>query len=189
MDRETNVHTAQLEESNGASGVERQLALAQGEAYCRALEHMMGKEMFSNEQRASDYLIACAVVPAEGMYEWQDICLEWRELYEENAYIKITVRDATDGRFVPGLTVRVTVTDKVGVIVGAHVHPLVWDPCLYHYGDNWVLPRNDHYDILVRIDVPEFHRLDRAYGKHYTKPVEVCFRQVQIWTGQKLEGN
>ena len=187
MDQEIHAQTAELEESDGSNGAEKQLVHEEGEAYRRALEHMLRKEMPGNEQYGGDYLIACIVVPAASMYEWDDVGLQWRELFEENAYIKITVRDATDGRFVPGLTVRVTVTDKAGAIMGAHVPPFVWDPWLYHYGDNWIIPWDGDYDILVHIDVPEFPRRDRIYGKRYREPVEVCFCNVRIKTGQKQE--
>jgi hypothetical protein len=63
--------------------------------------------------RAGHDLIALVNEQAEGMCApSNDAALVWREAPEKaNAHIEVAVADAGDGRFLPGLTVDVTVLD------------------------------------------------------------------------------
>jgi hypothetical protein len=122
---------------------ERQLALAraQGETYGEALMHMVQTVAEDGgEQAAGPYLVGYAVEEAEGMYEWTGDGLAWRDPGEENLHVEIAVRDAADGRFVPGLRVTVTLFDADGRELGTHEQPMLWHPMIYHYGRNWVCP-------------------------------------------------
>jgi hypothetical protein len=186
MSPKTRVHTPPMKSSDEATQEQLRMAKAQGKAYEEALVHMTQKEAEGEEKAAGDYLVAYAVEDAEGMYEFVDGELMWHEPDRENAHFEIAVRDGADGRFIPGLTIYLTVRDKDGKEIGTHLQPFMWHPWLYHYGRNWVLPGNGEYTLHVRIDPPTWHRHDDKNGKRYAKPVEVEFRNVQVKTGQKL---
>jgi len=136
------------------------------------------------ERRAGPYLVGYAVEEAEGMYEWAEGELVWREPGDDNLHVEIAVRDGADGRLVPGVTVTVTVADAEGRELGTEEHPLLWHPMLYHYGRNWRVPGDGDYTLRVRIEPPRFTRHDRINGKRFTEPVEVEFTGVRAVTGQ-----
>jgi hypothetical protein len=156
-------------------------AWAQGEAYGRALAVVAGTFADDGgEQQAGDYLIGYAVVGAEGTYEWVDGQLEWRDPIEENIHLRISVRDAGDGRFVPGLRVVATLIDPDGVQIGNYEHPLVWHPVLYHYGRNWLVASDGEYVLRIEVDAPSFPRQDDVDGLRFMDPVAVEFPCVNI---------
>lgn len=113
-------------------------ARKQGDAYGAALHYMTGTVAHDGgEQQSGHYLIGYAVEKAEGMYEWVDGELVWRDPdEEENLHVEVSVRDASDGRFVPAVRVIATLTDPDGNDVGTHEQPLLWHPMIYHYGRN-----------------------------------------------------
>lgn len=163
------------------------LARAQGEAFGSAVKMMTSKEAQGAEAEAGDMLIGWAVEHAEGMYHWMNGELVWQNPAEdENAHIEIVVRDRHDGRFVPGLTVTVSVLDPNGNQVGTHEQPFLWHPWLYHYGRNWSVPGDGSYKLAVLVEPPTFMRHDKENGKRYDRPVEVEFDNVRIETGQKM---
>jgi uncharacterized protein involved in high-affinity Fe2+ transport len=94
------------------------------------------------------------------------------------------VRDAGDGRFVPGVRVCATLVDADGNEVGTHEQPLLWHPMIYHYGRNWELPSDGRYTLRVRVEPPTFMRHDEVNGRRFTVPVEVEFRDVKVERGQ-----
>lgn len=161
------------------------LARAQGDAYGRALEHMTGRVADDGgEQRYGEYLIGYAIEKAEGMYEYDDGDLVWREPGQANLHVEVSVRDAGDGRFVPGVTVQVTLIGPDGNGVGPYDHPLLWHPMMYHYGRNWELATDGAYTMRVRVEPPQFMRHDRVNGRRFIDPVEVEFTGVQVERGQ-----
>lgn len=165
----------------------RQLALAveQGQAYGRALEHMLGEVAQDGaEQQAGHYLIGYAVEEAEGMYEWSDGELVWHEPGDANLHVEVSVRDAGDGRFVPGARVVATMVTPDGDELGPYEQSLLWHPMIYHYGRNWQLPADGEYTLLVRVEPPTFMRHDEVNGMRFTKPVEVVFTNVKVRRGQ-----
>lgn len=175
-----------MQVSEEADQTQLELARAQGDAYQKALEHMAFKVAYSSgEMRAGDYVIAYAVEHAEGMYCKEGDGLIWQEPAEENAHIEISVRDAADNRFIPGLIVTVAVKDRAGSLIGNHQHPFLWHSWLYHYGLNWHLPESGEYSLQIYIKTPEFMRHDKMNGKRYLEDVMVVFEDVQIETGQK----
>ncbi|HZD41375.1 MAG TPA: iron transporter [Terriglobales bacterium] len=162
-----------------------ELARAQGRAVQRTVRHMAKKVAEDGrEQEAGEYVIGYAIEKAEGLYHLHDGKLEWREPEDENVHLEIAVCDGSDGRFIPGLKVRVTMLDSEGSEIGTHEHPLLWHPYLYHYGRNWKVPGDGKYTIRVHVDTPDFPRHDRVNGRRFTKPVETEFRWVEIKTGQ-----
>jgi len=165
---------------------ERQLALAreQGEAYGRALEHMVSSVADDGgEQTAGHYRIGYAVEEAEGMFQMQGDDLEWHSPEGENLHLEVTVRDAADGRFVPGVRVLATLIDPEGEEVGTHEQPLIWHPMIYHYGRNWTVPADGPYRLRVRVEPPAFQRHDEINGRRFTEPVEVEFDSVEVERG------
>ena len=162
-----------------------QLALArkQGEAYADAVQ-AMDKETGADIKAAGEYEVGIVVESAEGMYYMDGGRLVWKEPAEENAHVEVAVRDAADGRFVPGLTVSVTLTDSGGNALGTHEQPFLWHPWLYHYGRNWKVPGEGDYRVTVRIEAPTFMRHDHENGKRFAEPVEVEFER-HITPGQK----
>jgi len=172
------------EVSDEASQEQLELARQQGEAYMRALSTMSRRVAYvGGEQRAGDYLVAFAIEPAEGMYYPRNGQLEWQEPQQENIHLEISVRDAADQRFIPGLTIYATLIDANGNEAGTHRQDFVWHPWVYHYGRNWQVRRHGEYTLRVRIEAPDFPRHDRANGRRYTRPVEVEFQKVRITPG------
>ena len=172
---------------NTSEATQKQLDLAreQGEAYGRALTYMTGTVAHDGgKQEAGDYLIGYAIEEAEGMYEWTDGSLVWRDPGEENLHVEVAVRDAGDGRFVPGVKVIATLVDPDGNEVGTHEQPLLWHPMIYHYGRNWVVPSDGEYTLRVRVEPPTFMRHDEVNGRRFVEPVEVEFEKVKVERGQ-----
>ncbi|MYZ46882.1 iron transporter [Propylenella binzhouense] len=163
-----------------------ELGCRQGKALGDTLEHMIGKIAESGaETRSDEYLVGYAVEEAEGMYHRKNGELRWIEPDEENVHIEALVRDAADGRFIPGLRVSVTVKAESGEEIGTHEHPLLWHPYLYHYGRNWKVPGEGKYDLTIRFDAPDFPRHDKKNGKRFVDGAEVTFKGVEIKTGAK----
>lgn len=173
-----------MEPSDESTRDQLKIARAQGDAYGRALE-AMNQESGAQMQRVNDYEIAVVAENAEGMYQPSDGRLRWENPTTENVHIEVAVRDASDGRFIPGLPVHVTVYAPNGEKIGTHQHEFLWHPWLYHYGRNWSVPAEGDYRIHVRIEPPLFMRHDRKNGDRYTQPAELDF-SVHIKPGQKL---
>jgi hypothetical protein len=85
------------------------------------------------QEAAGQYRIGYALEEAERMHEWTDGELEWSDPGDENVKVEVSVRDASDGRFVPGVRVFATLIDPDGNEVGTHERPLIWHPIIYHY--------------------------------------------------------
>ena len=178
--------TPPMESSDEAKANMLRMARKQGDALKEAAEFMMKEEADDGgEAHAGDYLVGYAVESAEGMYHLSNGKLEWQDPTSENCHIEVAVRDAADGRFIPGLKVRLTVLDAQGNEVGTHEQPFLWHPWLYHYGRNWKVPGDGSYTFRVHIEPPTFGRHDRKNGLRFAEPVEVEFTGVQIETGQK----
>jgi hypothetical protein len=116
---ETNWRDAMTEEAGGVPPMEpdtseadeRQLELAreQGAAYERALAHMTEDVADTGgDAECGHYRVGYAIEEAEGIYEWQDGGLVWRQPDEGGIHVEISVRDAADRRFVPGVRVLAT---------------------------------------------------------------------------------
>lgn len=171
--------------SSEADAKQLELARRQGEAYRKALDHMVETVAHGGGMQPKDqYLIGYAVEEAEGMYEWEDGELVWREPEDENLHVEIAVCDASDGRFVPALTVYGTLIDPDGNDLGTYEHPLLWHPMIYHYGRNWTVPQDGEYTLKVRIEPATFMRHDEINGKRFAAPVETEFTGVKVERGQ-----
>jgi len=170
-------------EEADARGLE--LGRRQGEALGETIRHMIGDiAQRGAEVRSGEYLVGYAVEKAEGVYVARGGKLQWEEPGEENLHIEAWVRDAADGRFLPGLKLRVSVTAEDGREIGTHEHPLLWHPYLYHYGRNWKLPADGRYRLKISFEAPGFPRHDRKNGKRFTSGCEVVFDDVKVETGK-----
>jgi hypothetical protein len=160
------------------------LARAQGDAYGEAFGHLLaGASSDSGERYCGDYRIGYAVGPAEGAYEWSATELVWREPGDQNLHVAVTVRDAGDGRFVPGLRVLVTVIDPLGRVLGTREQPLLWHPMIYHYGSNWQVGSNGPHSLCVEVEPPRFRRADLVNGGRLATPARVQFDAVKVDLG------
>ena len=170
--------------SDEATAAQLGLARKQGDAFGRALQAMSEMDSHGRLRRVGDYLIGYAVEEAEGMYVPDGDGLRWSEPQRENTHLEVVVRDADDGRFVPGLTVHATLLDG-GKEMASHELPFLWHPWLFHYGRNLQVPREGTYSLRIHIDPPRFPRHDKVNGNRYAQPVDVRFDNVQVETGQK----
>lgn len=174
-----------MKASDEATRLQLGLARAQGVAYAAALKHMVtfvadgGREV-----QTADYLVGYAVEKAEGMYHLRAGKLHWMEPKRENVHVEVTVRDAADGRFIPGLKIYATLIDAKGREIGTHVQPYLWHPCLYHYGRNWRVPGDGRYTLRVRFDPPGYHRHDKLNGRRFARGADVVFKNVEVKTGR-----
>ncbi len=171
--------------SDEAAPHQHRMAQAQGDAYVTALHHMANTVADAGgDEHVGDVIVAYAIEGAEGMYEMVDGSLVWREPDEYNAHIEISVRDAADHRFIPGLEVTVKVTDEsTGAVAFEGRLPMLWHPWLYHYGANVTVPEAASYQIDVHVDPPTFHRHDKKNGRRYAEAVDVSFSGVKIDPG------
>lgn len=166
-----------------AEGLE--LGRAQGDAFGRTLEHMLTDIAHDGrEVREGEYLVAYAVEEAEGMWMPKDGDLEWVEPDEENCHVEVAVRDAADGRMIPGLKVQAAILDAEGRSIQSKTLPLLWHPYLYHYGANFTVPGSGTYRLRVQFDAPDFMRHDEKNGRRFLKGCEVVFEGVKVEAGQ-----
>lgn len=187
MAQKTPPQKPSMKPSDEADAPQLRLAKKQGDAYMEALNYMATSVAQGCTQPAGSYIIGFAFEEAEGMYHVHDGTLTWHNpTPEENVHLEVAVCDGADGRFVPGLTVSVTLIDSKGKELGTHQHPFLWHPMLYHYGRNWHIPGNGSYTVRIHIDEPTFMRHDKINGQRYTGPVDVDFPNVQLETGQKM---
>lgn len=164
---------------------QHRMAQQQGDTYVTALHHMANTVADTGaEAHAGDVIVALAIEKAEGMYVMEDGELTWREPGTENTHVEISVRDASDNRFVPGLSVHVTIHDADGSEVAADEVSYLWHPWLYHYGKNFTLPGDGRYNLDVKVKAPTYHRHDKENGRRYAEEVTVTFRDVPIEVGK-----
>lgn len=176
----TQPHAPPMEPSDEATDDELDLAREQGGVYVSALEHMVDEVADGGgEKKAGEYVVAYAHEEAEGMYALEDGELVWREP-DGNVHIEISVRDASDDRFIPGLRVHLTVIGPGGQEVGTREMPFLWHPWLYHYGLNWSIRSAGTYTLRVRIEPPSFMRHDRENGRRFAEEVLVEFDGVEM---------
>lgn len=165
--------------------VQRQLHLAraQGDAYGHAFDHLRAVTASGAEQRSGDYWIGYALEAAEGTYESEAGERCWREPGAKNLHIAIIVRDAGDGRFLPGARVLVTLTGPDGTEVGTYPHQLLWHPTIHHFGRNWKVATDGQHVLRVCVESPKVMRSDQLNLDRVFDPVEVEFTNVRIDLG------
>src|SRR5215216_5152043 len=135
--------------SDEANAKQFDMARQEGDAYHRSLLYMANEVADAGgEQQAGDYIVAFAQERAEGMYMLRrEGELEWREAGEENCHLEISVSDAADGRFIPGLAIEATLISEGEEAFGPFSVPFIWHPVLFHYGRNIKLPGDGRYTL------------------------------------------
>jgi hypothetical protein len=163
------------------------LAKEAGDAYLRMVDYFIAHVATSGAKKeAGPYVIAFATEHAEPLYRLLGDTLILSEPADgENAHLEVVVADAADGRFIPELTVHVSLSDSNGKEVGTYHLPFLWHPTMYHYGRSIHAPSDGMYTARVAIGVPTFARHDKINGKRYAQPVTTTFRDVKISTGRK----
>jgi len=179
-------HTKKQVPSDEADRRQLELAREEGNAYHRSLDYMVQEIAHTGAKKAAgDYVVGIAQEEAEGLYRPNgDGELVWEEPGENNCHLEVSVSDADDHRFIPGLDVEATLVAEDGETVGPFTAPFLWHPGLYHYGTNIKVPGDGTYDVKVKIAPPRFARHDKTNGKRYADPVEVEFPEVDIETGR-----
>lgn len=149
---------------------------------------------------AGDWRIVYAVEYAEAYWEFRDgrfrYSIENENSARFNAHVEVAPRDAYNGNFLPGVKVTAALEgpdgpvpppadDGVGAPVQTGAVPLMWHSWLYHYGQNWRVPKGGGYRLHVHVDAPTARRYGKASGNRLAQPVDVVFEDVRIKTGQK----
>ena len=164
--------------------VEWHLAREQGDAYGDALQRATQLAADSGERRTGDYWITYLLDSPRRIYTWADGKPRWQEPEGANLYVGIAVRDATDGRFIPAVSVAVSLIDEVGKVVGAGEQSLVWDPLAHQYGRNWQVHGAGPHSICVRIEPPSRVQSDDVAPGQLMRPLEVEFADLNLTVPQ-----
>lgn len=153
-----------------------------------------------SEKKVGDYTIDYAVEYGEAYWEFHKgrfrYAIENENNARRNAHLEVVPRDGLTGNFLPGVTVKAVVTGPDGPVpppveadpVGSQGDggvPLMWHSWLYHYGENWRVPKAGTYRMQVHFTAPTARRYGRASGDRMAEPVDLTFDGVTIKTGQK----
>lgn len=165
------------------------LARAQGNAIKRAVEGMISKTAIDGEQiNYGPYLLTYAVEFAEGYWRFKNDKLLYNikveNSAEKNAHIEVAVFDAISGRMIPGFDVETTFLRGDDTITTV-IPTLMWHPWLYHYGNNFRVPKKGKYELHIKTSPNHLRRYGEEFGKNYGKDIEHVFTDVDIRTGQK----
>lgn len=165
------------------------LAKGPGKAYNNTLKEMYKQANDGRDTITEDYRVTYAIEYAEGFWHYEKD--KFRYMAENdmsgktNAHVEVAVLDAKTGRFIYNLDVKATLKNDQGEIMGTLKEPFMWHPWLYHYGENWRVPKAGKYDLLVNIKPPSYRRYGKTYGNQFLKPVVINFNNIIIKTGQK----
>jgi uncharacterized protein involved in high-affinity Fe2+ transport len=127
------------------------------------------------EMTAGDYRIGFIVTAPEG---WRDSANQWHEPGGANVHLAVVVRDAADGREVPGLAVSARLTSD-----GRSMSlPYGWHTVLNRYGENVTLPSGT-FTLHVDVAPPSYWRHDPTNGDRFTDTVTAEFTNVAVDAG------
>ena len=165
------------------------LAKAQGRAIKRAVDAMISKTAMDGEQiEYGPYLLTYAVEYAEGYWRYKNDKLLYKikveNSAEKNAHIEVAVFDALTGRMIPGFEVEATFL-KANEQITSVVPTLMWHPWLYHYGNNFRVPKKGKYELRVKTSPNHIKRYGAEFGEKYGGDIEYLFTDVDVRTGQK----
>jgi hypothetical protein len=137
-----------------AGGAPTQLSLAeqQGKADTALLNWILANSgQLQGDMLAGSFRVAYTITPAEG---WWDKAgggtLAWHDAPDNNVHLRIFVLDGVDGRFIPELKLRATLTDANGNERSASVD-YGWYPLLNAYGGNVPLDTDSSYTLRVSV--------------------------------------
>ena len=140
---------------SGGSTPAQLLAEQQGSADTALLDWVLANSTpLEGDIRAGELRIAYTITPAEG---WWDKAaggtLAWHEAPADNVHLRIFVLSLADGRMVPGLNLRATLTDANGNEQSLPV-AFGWYPLINAYGGNFPLDADSDYTLRVTVEPP-----------------------------------
>ena len=165
------------------------LAKNAGKAFHNTLQEMYKQANDGRDTTIGDYTIAFAVEYAEGYWNYENG--KFRYMQENdlsgktNAHVEVAALDAKSGRFLDNLDVKATLKTEDGKTVGTRNEMFMWHPWLYHYGENWRIPKGGSYTIIANIKPPAYRHYGKTLGNQLNKQISVAFDNVQIKSGQK----
>jgi hypothetical protein len=167
---------------------QERLVRAQGDAYEKSYDMLMSEDPHS-QVAVDDYIVTASFEPAEGMYVMDADELRWQTPDAgQNQHLEVVIRDAHDGRFLPELAVRMTLTDTHGRVVTDVAVPFIWHPFVFHYGVDAGIPEEGDYVPRVFVEAPRFRRHDEVRGRRYARSVAAELAQVHLTPGVKAHG-
>jgi hypothetical protein len=156
------------------------LARLQGDAYAQAAAHLLSEASgLGAECRVGGYRIGYVARVEAGTDPPGGGC-EHGDIEAGMVSLGVIVRDAADGRFVPGLQVVVTILAANGSELGCHTHPLLWHPVVHQYARDWALPRVVPLRVRVSIVSTPHVQRSRIYADRLADSVEIEFSDVII---------
>ena len=166
------------------------LAQMTGAAYENTLKEMFHQANDGKTATKGNYFIAMAVEYAEGWWLYKAdkfLYLAENDMSgKTNAHVEVAVCDTGSKRFLHDLDVTATLYDENNIKIGERNEPFMWHPWLFHYGENWRIPKaSRHYRLHVHISPPPYRRYGKMLGKQFTEAVDLDFDNVELKTGQK----
>lgn len=153
----------------------------QGEAYNKALEEVKS-ENNTISVTENEFIITAVFSKPEGYY-WLETNngLVWNNPSpSENLHLGIFVQDVTDYRFIPYLEIFCQLYDSENNLIGEKIIPFNWDPYLFHYGTNWIIPNDGEYLLKIIIKAPNFIRHHETLGNKFPNDVSVSLNPIEI---------
>jgi len=129
------------------------LAQQQGTADSTLLDWVLANSgSFKGDIRAGELRVAFTITPAEGWWDKAGVGkLAWHEAPAGNMHLRVFVADLSDGRLMPGLSLRATLTDAFGNEQSAPVD-FGWYPLINAYGGNIPIDADSSYILRVTVD-------------------------------------
>jgi hypothetical protein len=176
----TPVQPPSAEPGSGGNEEQLQLALQQGKADTAVLDWVLANSgPLKGDTRAGQMRVAFTITPAEG---WWDKAgggkLAWHQAPDDNVHLRIFILDLVDGRIIPGLNVRATLTDANGNEQSAPVD-FGWYPLMNAYGGNIPMDTNSSYTLRVTVDPLPSRRVIPS-GSRFERTTVAVFPPVQI---------
>lgn len=175
-----------------AAAAATELAQAPGAAYHQTLGALYENVNAGEARQVGDYLVGYAIDYALATWNLDEAKNKFRyeidteETTQLNAHVEATVQEARTGRFVPGLHLTATLADAQGHDLGTHELPFEWHPWVFHYGENWRVPRSGPaYRLRLRAEAPTFRRYGRTAGQVFSRRFDVSFDSVRVVTGSQ----
>src|ERR1700694_5926975 len=142
---------------------EQQRSRLPGEAYAHTLKDMFKQANDGKTLVSGDYFVAYALEYAEGWWLYKDDKFRYAAENDmsgkTNAHVEVAVCDAKTKRFLHDLDVTATLFDDKGAKLGSLNEPFMWHPWLYHYGENWRVPKaGKHYKLHIHFEPPAYRR-------------------------------
>jgi hypothetical protein len=166
-----------------------ELARDEGDVIDRPLAALLrGSDVSGSQVRSGDYKVTVLVHEARGYWDARGGKLSFIDPNSSvgpTAHLDVIVRDATTGRFVPGLKVRATILNSRKKEVDTYLMPFMWHPWANHYGLSVPVPGAGRYTVRVRTDAPAFRRYGSTALKKFSRSVDVSVRGVRFGEAEK----